>query len=164
MLSWGCGQYLDIFSRTARPFELGDVSFCRKQFRLQIHPVEITRKWDKRYAMDQKSSKTWMMISAKMTVFWTFPSYSTWAYSSFLTRHRSHWDTSFGIKLSEAKNSGSSLASDTHGSTLPSDHWSHLLKSYRFFRNRKNWPRIRVQLAKLRIKSHFKTILRLYLA
>jgi len=53
----------------ARPFELRDVLFCRKQFMLEIHRIEIIKEWDKRDAMDQKWSKIRVMISAEMTVF-----------------------------------------------------------------------------------------------
>ncbi len=86
----GMVSILTFFSQTAQPFELRDVSFCRKQFRLQIHPIEITREWDKRCVMNQKSSKTQVMISTKMTEFWTFLQCFTWTYGSFFTRHISN--------------------------------------------------------------------------
>ncbi len=49
------------------------------------------------------------MILSKMIVFLTFLTHSTRYYSSFLTRHRSRQDTSFGIRLSQKKNSGAEL-------------------------------------------------------
>jgi hypothetical protein len=85
----------------------------------------------------KKLPKTSRKYRSGRTMFWTSVVCCKRPYSSFLTRYRSRWDTSFGISMSWVKKWRIKLTWTTPLYSLLSGHRSYLWKLYTFFPNRK---------------------------
>jgi hypothetical protein len=72
LIKIGCSQYFDIISRLDRPFELGNASFDKEQYRLEIYQKQVIDIYGNENAVGQKLSKSQEIPPSAMSVFSIF--------------------------------------------------------------------------------------------